>query len=693
VQRKRALRPLLAALTALVLLAPASAGGQVFAGELTQYVDPRQQTLLSYGDESHWLQPLRAYLDTVPAVRFRDALGITFDVPDKHADAAARLLAANGFKRARFEVGFNNVQYGAPSQLVNYNSFRTRLLALKKYGIRPLILLNSNQGAPAPNQVVALRTIEPAPRGATRIRLDAASAAAVVPRKTGLNNFQTAGKMADPLITAVDANGWATLSRPLIRDLPAGSHQGSKLLYEPFHRPLRADGTPEPRFEATMAGWLNYVNVVTRDAKAILGSQSFDIEVWNELGFASEFLDVDEYYAPNIDTGRGDVTDAIVRRTVAAVRNPASGVRAIGVTNGFASQRYDEAGSTSPPGLTAISKHPYLYGGVRRFPPADVDGIRPLDAQGDPDGTQDGDGDWFEFFTPTYADFHPERYLWATEKTSSLDMDHFVRDISPITTFVDGVAHGRQTRPPGGAPVQVWVTEMNINPANAASRFGVTAGDRVHMQAKSTLRTLASFVGKGVSNVYMYAVGGGSYALVDGSFFTKLDQTGVYPGDRAGGEVLDAVKRLTDGFAGAVAPAHPRSLSLLRVGDYAGNVQFAGDGSADHPPLYNRDVLAFLPFQVKPDRFVTAVYVMTSNVATNYKPGAPNTDPTRFDMPPETYRLTIGGTNGVGALVSATDPLTGQTVPVTVVSAAPDRLVVELPVTDSPRLLTIDEAG
>ena len=272
-------------------------------------------------------------------------------------------------------------------------------------------------------------------------------------------------------------------------------------------------------------------------------------------------------------------------------------------------------------------------------------------------------------------------------------MDHFVRDISPITTFVDGVAHGRQTRPPGGAPVQVWVTEMNINPANAASRFGVTAGDRVHMQAKSTLRTLASFVGKGVSNVYMYAVGGGSYALVDGSFFTKLDQTGVYPGDRAGGEVLDAVKRLTDGFAGAVAPAHPRSLSLLRVGDYAGNVQFAGDGSADHPPLYNRDVLAFLPFQVKPDRFVTAVYVMTSNVATNYKPGAPNTDPTRFDMPPETYRLTIGGTNAVGALVSATDPLTGQTVPVTVVSAAPDRLVVELPVTDSPRLLTIDEAG
>jgi hypothetical protein len=681
-------RPVLAALTAVALVAPASASGQQFAGEVTDYVDESQQTLLSFGDESHWLQPWRAYLDTVPALRLKSAVGINFNVKDAQADAAARLLAANGFKRARFEVGFNNINYANPAQLINLNSLRTRLLALKKYGIRPLILLNSNEGGPCPSKPVTLRTVEPAPAGDTRIHLDPASAAAVVPRKTGLNGFQTAGKMADPLIVSVDSAGWATLSRPLRRDLPAGSHRAATLLYEPFHRPRREEGTPEPRFEATLAGWLNYVKVVTREARTILGNQNFDVEIWNEVYWRSEFLDVNEYYAPDIDTGEGDVTEAILARTVAWLRDRANGVQNIGIANGFASQRYQDAGSTSPAGLTAISKHPYLYGGVNRFPPAYIDWVRPLDAQGDPDGTQNLIGNWHEFFTPTYSDFHPERYLWATEKIY-YDAE-FVRDLSPHTTYVDGVAHGRNTRPPGAAAPGVWVTEMNLVPADASS-MGVTSGDRVHMQAKSTLRTLTSFVNKGVSAVHMFATTFQDYALVDPKFFTTLAQTGVYPGSNAGGEIVDAVRRLTSGFTGATAIASPRSLSLLHIGDYAGNVQFTGDGTADHPSLHNRDVLAFLPFQVTARRFVVAVYVMTSNLAKNYKPGAPTTDPTRFDMPPETYRLTIGGTGGPGVTANASDPLTGKPVPVTVISNDPGRLVVELPVTDSPRLLRIDE--
>jgi len=683
-------RALLATLTALALLGPASASGQGFAGEVTDYVDPSQQTLLSFGDESHWLQPWRAYLDTVPAQSFRKAVGMTFNVTDQQAEPTARLLARNGFKRARIEVGWAGVSYDDPSQLGNLNSVRTRLLALKQHGIRPLILLNSNQGAPCPNKAITLRTVEPALQGDTRVHLDAATAAAVVPRKTGFNNLQSRGKMADPLITSIDGDGWATLSRPLGRDLPAGAHPGSRLMYEPFHAPLREDGTPEPRFEATLAGWLGYVNVVTREVRTILGSQAFDVEIWNELGFGSDFLDVDNYYSPDVDTGRGDVTEAVLGRTVAWMRTPVNSLMRVGVGNGFANQRYQDAGSTSPPGLTAIDKHPYLYGGVHPFPPAFIDAMRPLDAQGDPDGTQDLIGNWHESFTPSYADFHPERYLWATEKAFGDVIDQVVRDLSPHTTFVDGVAHGRSTHPPGAAPPGVWITEMNINPQDASS-FGVTAGDRLHMQAKATLRSLTAYINKGVSALYMYAVTSGNYGLVDPAFFTALKQTGVYPGDRAGGEVINAVKRLVDAFPGTTAIAQPRSLSLEHIGDYAGNVQFTGDGTADHPSLYNRDVLAFLPFQVNARRFVIATYVMTSNIARNYKPDAPTTDPTRFDMPPETYRLTIGGTGGPGVTVSASDPLTGKTVPVTVISNDPGRLAVELPVTDSPRMLRIDE--
>jgi hypothetical protein len=60
-------------------------------------------------------------------------------------------------------------------------------------------------------------------------------------------------------------------------------------------------------------------------------------------------------------------------------------------------------------------------------------------------------------------------------------------------------------------------------------------------------------------------------------------------------------------FNGAIRIPTPRQLSLLEIGDYAGNKQFEGDGTADHPPLYNREVLAFLPFQVMSSQFVIPV--------------------------------------------------------------------------------------
>jgi hypothetical protein len=253
-------------------------------------------------------------------------------------------------------------------------------------------------------------------------------------------------------------------------------------------------------------------------------------------------------------------------------------------------------------------------------------------------------------------------------------MDNLIRDISPITTTLNGVEHGRSTHPSGAAPPGVWVTEMNIDPAGAPA--GMQPSNRLHFQAKAALRTLVSFVNKGVSNVDLFAAKDGNFGLVADSFFASLASG--YPGDTAGGEVMDSVRRLMAGFDGAVPLAQPRQLSLLELGDYAGNRQFAGDGSADHPPLYNRDVFAFLPFQVSDKRFVIPVYVMTTNLA---KP----------DMAAETYRLTIGGVLGSGVKVSASDPLTGASVAVKLVSTASDRIVVELPVTDSPRLLTVQE--
>jgi hypothetical protein len=102
-------------------------------------------------------------------------------------------------------------------------------------------------------------------------------------------------------------------------------------------------------------------------------------------------------------------------------------------------------------------------------------------------------------------------------------------------------------------------------------------------------------------------------------------------------------------FNGAASISTRRQLPLLEIRGYAGNKQFEGDGTADHPPLYNRDALAFLSFQVTSSKFVIPVYVMTTNAAKLCKTGAPSTDPIRYDMPPETYGLTIGNVRGAPA--------------------------------------------
>jgi len=90
---------------------------------------------------------------------------------------------------------------------------------------------------------------------------------------------------------------------------------------------------------------------------------------------------------------------------------------------------------------------------------------------------------------------------------------------------------------------------------------------------------------------------------------------------------------------------------------------------------------------------VAPVYVMTRDMAQVHRPDASSSDVTRYDLPPEKYRLTIGGINGATPEVSLRDPMTGSDAPVQVVSREGDRLTIQLEATDSPRLLKIRETG
>ena len=630
-------------------------------------IDPAEQTSVEFGQRSHWAQPWRAYLDTVPGTRFRDAVGVNFNVDPEEAAATARLLASAGVRRARVEIGWGSFRYDDPARLVDPARYRTVLRALEANGIRPLILLNAHENLPCPTLTFDALLAASAHAGDRTVQLEPATAALVVPGRTGLSGLGDS-KAAGILFVSVAADGRAALSKPLPTDLAAGPHPAATLAYAPFQRPTLSGGGPNPRFAETLAGWLAYTEAVTRFTRRILGSTEFDVEVWNELTFGSSFLDSDTYYDPAVDTASGDTPDVILRRTVAFLREPARGLRQMGIGNGFANQRPWDAGSTSPPGLTAIDKHP--YGSPRRFPEDAVyNGVTPLDALGRPDVAIQEPEHIVDRFVPAYTSFFPEYFLTA------IQTEHFIRDVSPITTKVYDTPHGRRTHPPGGAPPGVWVTEWNLDPGEGG--LGASAGPlgaaQRFVQAKAVLRALVAFVAKGVDAVYVFAAKDERLGVIQPGFF-RAAAAGRYPGDGAGGLTMNAVRRLTAPFRGARRLERVQPLRVLSIGDYEGRAQFEGDGTDAHPPLYDRDVTAVFPFQLDARRFLLAAYVMTRDVTATTRPAR--------------YRLTVGGIRSCALRLRGADPLSGKPVPIRKVSCGRS-LVIEAPLTDSPRLIEI----
>jgi hypothetical protein len=135
-------------------------------------IDRKYLTELPFGSTSFWIQPWRAYLDTWPASRLLDSLGINFNVSASQARVTARLLHESGFKLARIELNWSSLSYDDPSRFLDEASVRTRLEALREYGLRPLILLDANSAAPTPARKIALQTVGSSPSGARRTERD-----------------------------------------------------------------------------------------------------------------------------------------------------------------------------------------------------------------------------------------------------------------------------------------------------------------------------------------------------------------------------------------------------------------------------------------------------------------------------------------------------------------------------------------
>lgn len=630
---------------------------------VTDYTDAAQA--VPWGSYSHWLQPGRAWSETPPASRLTDALGVNLNVYPQEAEATCRLLAANGFKRARIEVSWNGLDYTdpstfKPSALASLEAF---IGAMKRHGIRPLVLLNGNSGLPCPYRTDVVTVIAPATAGST-IKVRPSDVSKIVPGRSG---FQLPGQRsfaAAHIITSVAEDGTCQLSYPIgppqdTAGVPVGNLMLTTLRFEPF----RSEGVPAG--EETIEGWVTYAHTVAREVSRILGSDEFDVEVWNELSFGSQFLYLNAYYSPGVSGGGGRPEGRMIGDVVDLMAAVHPGVK---VSNGFASERPWDSGTFSHPGLGAISKH--AYKGPTQFDNSNPKpfGIRPLDALGQHDDTRIVDAaghvQYAPNWTPSYRAYFPEYWL------SGLQTETYSHDLSPTPVNVAGQLHGRTT---GNPPPEIWITETNQDPPPGAS-----VADRRHIMTKNVLREFVTFANKGVTAVHFYGTKGAPLNLVDDAFFKSY-------ADVDGGETVAALGRLTSVFSVGAPPSAPRSITLDALGDFEENTQFRGDGSPGRPDLYDRDVLLFLPFQVTDDRFVVSVHIQSRDIGTVYSSDA---GPGRFDMPEATYRFTVGGV-APNALVALYDPIRDQWQTPTIVDG--EKLTFDAPIVDYPRLLTIQE--
>lgn len=702
--------------------------GQTLAGARSEspYEDIRQQAI-RFGQRSFYLTPWRSYMDTCSAEQFLDCLGINFNVDPDDAAATAKLLKDAGFRSARVEFGWGSLSYDDLDKTLNEKEYSKLFGALRKEGLRPLVVLNSNSAAPVPYKHLRFRLIEPAPAGSRELRLDKTTG--IRPGYTGLLRVLPQ-RMAYPLITAVDeSTGRCQLSAPLHRTLPSGEIVLADLKYHPFSRPLLENGAANPWAQETLKGWKTYLAAVCKKMKEFLGTEGhpdagFDLEVWNELTFGSDFLREDSYYEPKRNL-RGELTyenhglvakglECLLATTVDYVNDPANHLPGVRVINGFANQRPWDNGTTMWPGQTGFSRHFYtalnpdeafhdLWGHLSPTSDDRPDS-GPVNALDRCDGRPDH-RDWYtvapgSFFVPTVSISMPEalHYGYVPE--------YITRDVQPFPGIWS--QHFRFGHPGDGRPAEFWMTETNTGrfawldqlrkrshlPANDPSLITLSH----HIGAKALLRLFVFYSHKGVHTIEIFAAREKDLqlAVIPEAFFAALRAQNHQLTDAVksqAGEQLAVISRVAALMQSGEPTAVTRPLSVNRIVEHDPRLVFQGDGTQEHPDRFDRDDFAVLPFQLGAGKYAIAYYVVTQNMVHDWKPQLSALDPGRYDMPEQTFDLSLDNLRGDGAKVSAWDPITDRTVPVKVLSVREDQIAVQIQTVDYPRFLIVEESA
>jgi hypothetical protein len=555
---------------------------------------------------SFYKQPWRGYLETVPARQFLSGIGINYSLPEgsKH-EPVLRLLAETGIRHARVEVGWSQVGWDETG-LADQDMYATIFGAFKQHGIVPLVLLNAHHGIPGPNQYYERKVVSGGEQGSRSLVLD--SVADLVAGRSGLSNL-TDYKMCQVLITEIDSGARRV---KLSRALPKALTNGTAVTIHTFkYLPLFPVGTAE--FNETMSGWRRYVELALRPVVEA-GISSFDVEIWNELAFGSDYLSINNYYENPIARSDKDFLQPggqaweLGNQTVALVKRRFPGARLIwGFSN---TDFYHTAIGDLPAGTGAQSYHPY---GTNRqripgdFPPGES---RP---------------NFIEGFIPNLNWCMPEgtAHLATTQ-------EQLIRGVlQPQVRSAD--------KPQGVSAFAHCMTEHGF----IAKEAGITEKDQAQAyKAKALIRALAFWLNKGMSFVDIYTVYDEPDAL-NGLLWSDPKPPAYRPGQPAGSPALTALKNMIKQFEGAEDLSQPRPLSV-NVTALGGQTEVFRGGNR-HPPLYYRDMFAFLPFQVHAHRFVVATYVMSYDI----------TRP----PPPMRFRLEIKGVDGPRATCRYYDPI------------------------------------
>ncbi len=596
------------------------------------YVDP-SQLAVPWGWHSFYKQPWRAYMETRSGYSFLQGIGVNYNAPSND-ELAIRTLTAAGVKAVRYQIGWGSVNWNETA-LLQDSKIRNTLTLFKKYGLRPTILLNAHHGFPCPLKSFSRVLITNAPLNSKTVTLDDVNG--IVPKYTGLSNL-TGYKAAEVFITSVNATThMCKLSHPLPVSLFAGNSVSLATLK---YRPLFPVGNLN--YVKTIDGWKKYALLICSTAKSC-GIQNFDLEIWNELSFGSNFLNINNYYQPPaVNFPQTDYLLSgghlweMAAHTISAVKAKYPAVNLIwGFSN---SSFFHTPADKLPTSTSGKSYHPYGVG-TRSMPAQEQN--PPMNLEG---------------YTPGMDIRMPEGWANSFQQTESL-----IRLINPV----DRIRH-----PDGTVRLLHYMTEHGVYPPECGVNNPQNAWD---LKAKVAVRAYPFWLNKGIDMLGYYdaydpnEVG---FGLLPPAMVTMASNT---PFDQIATPPLKAMQNLTKTFADSVVIANPVQLSVNVTAVDTQSAVFPGDNT--HPPLWERDMLTLLPFHVSAHKFIIAAYTMTFDINALAQEAS--------------YRLVVGGCQHTPIDAKLYDPLTVSTLPLQIISTNSDGLIVQLSVTNTPRLLII----